>query len=91
MAAIQADEKSSNSSPTYELDDKRRGSVANVAYETIKDHSHDADVAMRALEQLGDIEIDEATSKRLLKKIDWNLMPVRGVPVCSVSSDVLCN
>ena len=43
-------------------------------------HSHDADEAMKAFQayQGQIIEIDEATNKRLLRRIDWNLMPVGG-------------
>lgn len=52
----------------------RNGSVP----ENILKHSHDADEAMKAFAshegQL--LTIDEATNKRLLRRIDWNLMPV---------------
>lgn len=52
----------------------RNGSVS----ETILKHSHDADEAMKAfLGHEGEvIQIDEATNRRLLRRIDWNLMPV---------------
>jgi MFS transporter, ACS family, allantoate permease len=52
----------------------RSGSVP----ENILKHSHDADEAMKAFQshQGEVIEIDEATNKRLLRRIDWNLMPV---------------
>lgn len=40
-------------------------------------HAHDADEAMKAFQE-GEIEvIDEATNKRLLRTIDFNIMPVR--------------
>lgn len=41
-------------------------------------HSHDADEAMKAFEQLHGEEVilDEATNKRLLRIIDWHLMPL---------------
>ena len=41
-------------------------------------HSHDADEAMKAFAgHEGEIiHIDAATNKRLLRKIDWNLIPV---------------
>lgn len=47
-------------------------------------HSHDADEAMKAFAgHEGEvIHIDEATNKRLLRKIDWNLIPVT-IPVAS--------
>ncbi|GAM35646.1 hypothetical protein TCE0_017r04139 [Talaromyces pinophilus] len=47
--------------------------------ERILKHSHDADVALQAIQQAGDgqvIEIDAATNKRLLRIIDWHLMPL---------------
>lgn len=52
----------------------RRGSIDK----NILKHSHDADEAMKAFQEAqGEvIEIDEATNKRLLRRIDWNLMPV---------------
>lgn len=52
----------------------RAGSVPD----TILKHSHDADEAMKAFEghQGEVIHIDEATNKRLLRLIDWNLIPV---------------
>lgn len=53
----------------------RNGSVVP---ETILKHGEDADEAMKAFasHQGEVIHIDEATNKRLLRKIDWNLMPV---------------
>lgn len=55
-------------------DAARQGSVP----EKIIKHAHDADEAMKAFEGLAGevIELDEATNKRLLSKIDWNLMPI---------------
>ncbi|KAJ5234623.1 transporter [Penicillium citrinum] len=45
---------------------------------TIAKHSHDADEAMKAFEELqGEaIELDESTNRRLLRTIDWHLMPI---------------
>lgn len=41
-------------------------------------HAHDADEAMKAFQghegQI--IELDEYTNKRILRRIDWNLIPV---------------
>lgn len=53
-------EKSTNSDPTLEK------------------HTHDADEAMKAFGELhGEtIELDESTNRRLLKTIDWHLMPI---------------
>lgn len=52
----------------------RNGSISKG----ILEHSHDADEAMKAFmsHQGTVIEIDEATNRRLLRKIDWNLMPI---------------
>ena len=46
-------------------------------FEVLK-HSYDADEAMKAFEgsEGGAIEIDEATNRRLLRKIDLNIMPL---------------
>lgn len=60
--------------PSPLADAIRTGSVS----QGILEHSHDADEAMKAfMSHPGTvIEIDEATNKRLLRKIDWNLMPI---------------
>ena len=52
----------------------RNGSVD----ERLVKHSHDADEALKAFagHEGQVIEIDEATNKALLRKIDWNLIPV---------------
>lgn len=52
----------------------RNGSVSKE----ILQHSNDGDEALKAfMSHQGEvIELDEATNKRLLRKIDWNLMPV---------------
>lgn len=52
----------------------RNGSVP----ENVLKHSHDADEALKAFasHQGQVIEIDAATNKRLLRRIDWNLMPI---------------
>lgn len=53
----------------------RSGSVP----EEVLKHAHDGDLALKALQGHGGqiIHIDEATNKRLLRRIDWNLIPVR--------------
>lgn len=45
---------------------------------SLEKHAHDADEALQAMEALqGEaITIDEETNKRLLKIIDWHLMPI---------------
>jgi ACS family allantoate permease-like MFS transporter len=49
----------------------------HVPDEVLK-HSHDADEAMKAFAGLDGqvLELDEATNKRILRRIDWNLIPV---------------
>jgi ACS family allantoate permease-like MFS transporter len=46
--------------------------------EHILKHSHDADEAMKAfMGHEGEVfELDEATNKRILRRIDWNLIPI---------------
>lgn len=63
--------------PPQLADAIRSGSVP----ENILKHSHDADEAMKAFagHEGQIIDIDEATNKRLLRRIDWNLIPVRMV------------
>ena len=60
--------------PAALADAIRSGSVSD----DILKHSHDADEAMQAFasHQGQVIEIDEATNKRLLRRIDFNLIPV---------------
>lgn len=45
---------------------------------TLEKHAHDADDAMKIFDELhGEaIELDEATNKRLLRTIDWHMMPI---------------
>lgn len=57
----------------------------SVVPEKILKHSHDADAALKAFAGYEGtvIEIDEATNKRLLRKIDMHLMPVSNIiPEC---------
>ena len=46
--------------------------------DTLKQHAHDEDEAMQAVDEMnGDlVEVDEQTSKRLLRTIDNHLMPI---------------
>lgn len=52
-------------------------SMKNVDPKLIK-HANDADEAMKAFEDMqGEaIELDEETNRRLLRTIDWHIMPV---------------
>jgi hypothetical protein len=45
---------------------------------TMEKHSHDADEAMKVFDEMqGEaIELDESTNRRLLKIIDWHMMPI---------------
>ena len=54
--------------------EQRRKSSAVAA--KIMEHSHDADEAMKAFANGEKIEIDEATNKRLVRRIDLHLMPL---------------
>jgi MFS transporter, ACS family, allantoate permease len=59
-----------------ELDTELR--TGSVAAERIVKHAKDADAALKALEALdpSQIHIDDETNRRLLRKIDWHLMPI---------------
>lgn len=66
--------------PTEEqlVREARKASNASVAAAAVLKHSHDADEALKAfMGHEGEvIHIDEETNKRLLRTIDWNLMPL---------------
>jgi hypothetical protein len=64
---VEVDVERANASQTEKHPDDR-----------ILKHSHDADEAMKAFSGLEGqmITIDEATNKRLLRIIDWHLMPL---------------
>jgi ACS family allantoate permease-like MFS transporter len=75
--SIMADEK--KSVDTTASGDLVRTQHTRASSRSLK-HAHDGDEALKALPQLGDgrdmIEMDEATNKYLLRKIDWALMPI---------------
>lgn len=52
--------------------------ASNHVDEKILKHSHDADLALNALQQFEGqvITLDEATNRRLLRTIDWHMMPL---------------
>ena len=55
----------------------REDRKSSVTAAKILEHSRDADEAMKAFtSHEGPIEIDEATNRRLLRRIDWNLIPL---------------
>lgn len=60
-----------------DLEAERRASLSKTsAGRRILEHSHDADEAMKAFAEGEVAELDAATSKRLLRIIDWHLMPL---------------
>lgn len=58
------------------LDEKRHSASSTAAAQKILAHSHDADEAMQAFVNGEVIEIDQATNKRLLRIIDFRMMPL---------------
>ena len=62
----------------YSNVEKTAARSSSVVPEHILKHGKDADEAMKAFEgHEGEVvTIDEATNKRLLRIIDWNIMPV---------------
>lgn len=60
------------------VDPEKRLSLPNAskAAQQVLAHSHDADEAMKAFEAGEILEIDEATNKRLLRIIDWHMLPL---------------
>ena len=71
------DEKNQVREPSpVNLDEKRTAIASTRAGARILKHSHDADEAMKAFTTGEVFEIDEATNKRLLRIIDWHLMPL---------------
>lgn len=85
MADIEANEKTvefqnvqgKRSVSPVNIEAERRASVgATAAAKKILEHSNDADEAMKAFVDGDLVEIDEATNKRLLRTIDFHLMPL---------------
>lgn len=54
------------------------GDAEKTAPESILEHGLDADDALKAFmgHEGEQVELDEATNKKLLRKIDFNIMPV---------------
>ncbi|VEU23576.1 DEKNAAC104514 [Brettanomyces naardenensis] len=50
--------------------------VISLDNKEIKIHAKDADDAMQFIDDIRDLEIDPAYEKKLLRKIDWMLMPI---------------
>ncbi len=65
------------------LQEKEKETSSGAAAAILK-HGIDADEALKAFMgyDVGELVLDEETNKRLLRKIDWNIMPV-SLPVPS--------
>lgn len=69
--------ESSTSSPIVPDGEKRLSlPTPNKQAQRVLAHSHDADEAMKAFESGELVEIDEATNKRLLRRIDLHMLPL---------------
>lgn len=68
------EKRESHSNPGVDIEDGalKEGYVPDKVLQ----HAGDADDAMKAFTEGEVIHIDEATNKRLLRIIDWNLMPI---------------
>ena len=62
----------------YIDEEKVTARAGSVVPENVLKHGQDADEAMRAFEghEGESLVLDEATNKRLLRIIDWHIMPV---------------
>lgn len=71
-----ADEKSEKSPPPMTVDEET--GTTKVIDPTIAKHATDADEALAVFEDLhGEvITLDEETNKRILRTIDWHIMPI---------------
>ena len=66
-------------SASREIEEGLHPADDKAAPEAIVKHSYDADEAMKAFEGLDgqELVLDEQTNRRLLRKIDQNIMPVK--------------
>ncbi|CAI6335246.1 unnamed protein product [Periconia digitata] len=62
----------------YANEKQKTEDLAKHVDENVLKHSHDADAALKAFEEFEGqtLELSEETNKRLLRKIDWHLMPI---------------
>lgn len=69
-----SEKRAGSSEPEVEIQagDVKEGHVPDQVLK----HANDADVAMQAFAGGEAIHIDEATNRRLLRKIDWHIMPI---------------
>jgi len=77
----------STSPPPFDVSNAPRRTSVEV--EKVLKHSHDADEAMKAFAEGEIVEVDEATNKRLLRIIDWHLMPIMYVGTIKLSIESL--
>ena len=65
------------SSPVQQIENRKFVEMEE-SIEQVECHSHDADEAMKAVAEHGGepLVLDAATNKRLLRTIDWHLMPI---------------
>lgn len=61
---------------TSPVDIRRMSTDSAAAAKKILEHSGDHDEAMKAFANGEDVEVDEATNKRLLRRIDLHMMPL---------------
>ncbi|KAJ6014974.1 hypothetical protein N7540_009565 [Penicillium herquei] len=73
-----AEEKAIGASSSVDVEKSIDVSKQGHVDPTLEKHAHDADEAMKVLDELhGEtIELDESTNRRLLKIIDWHMMPI---------------
>ena len=84
IADVEANEKSVDthnlpghrSVSPVDLSNNRASVSSTKAAQKILKHSSDADEALKAFANGEKFEIDAATNKRLLRIIDWHLMPL---------------
>lgn len=71
---VHVTEPEQNQLPFTDSDTLRR----RKASEKLVKHSHDADEALKAVQghEGGAVVIDEETNRRILRKIDFNLIPI---------------
>lgn len=70
------EKKGDHSDPEVEVEVEAGALKEGHVPDKVLEHSNDADDAMKAFAGGEAIHIDDATNKRLLRKIDWNLMPI---------------
>lgn len=72
------EEKTVGASSAVDMEKSIGAVPAKHVDSTLEKHSHDADEAMKVLDELHgeSLELDESTNRRLLRIIDWHMMPI---------------